>query len=778
LILSHLQRVLYACLLAILLASLYFMTYSARQDSGDELRIFDGASSWARYGDWGRDETLWLGTPDGLLPQDPYPIETLQDDEQAMASLVSWLYRLGDVVPMWGLVHVAWLTNMLITIVCVLVFYGIALTLGYDLRIALVGAVLLGVCTLVWAYSKTLFREPAVMLFLLMSAWGALISQKSVGAWRMVGIVWAVVGFFCAVQIKTSAIFAIPCLLVFAIPLPQRLINSFLRRLSDGLLIFVVIGVMAFAYVAPFSSVVVQILNPILTRISSTQEFAQTAVHTYLFSVGGSFWGTSPILLLAVLGAIMLVRRDKRRLVWGIVLMIIAYAFGHAFLTGQHWFGGLSFPPRFLLPIVPFVMLGVLPVLDIAYKHRAWALIALTVVLVGYSMWIQFVAVASYWRSYADLLLPPESQGLGEWSDGLNRLQDIRWVLYPQAWGTIGLDFAWRRANLPNWAFANGVLVVVSVALILLATTRPKTIRGVMLATPVVILLWLGVNTMGLRALNQLDSEYQAQNASLHQALEFLATESQPNEILLLPDRTFEDFVLNYQRVTNTRPFVLPYQPGERVSGEVSAQVVSDSTGDLLTWFSMRAIDHFHYHHQRLWLLTSTSQYLPWAVRPVERYLAENYYLIREMPLNNPEVRLLQFDLTPYPLDGFTLPKGTTYRRGESVPIALFWQTDAPISDDLIVSWFIVPKDGTTLIVQGMDTAPHAGFAPTNTWQVGVPVQDRRALILPSDLPSGEYQIWVLVYRFVDGAPQRLNVTGASTLDETIGVLPIRLKIN
>lgn len=774
------------------------MTYSARLDSGDELRLLDGASSWARYGDWGRDETVWLGTPDKLLPEDRYPMETLQDDEQAMASLVSWLYRVGDAVPMLGLVHVAWLTNLLITMMCVLVFYGVALTLGYDLYIALVGAILLGVCTLVWGYSKTLFREPAVMLFLLMSAWGTIVSHKSTGVWRVASLLWTILWFFCAVQIKTSAIFAVPCLLVLVIPLPDRFTKPYMRRLSDFLLIMVVIGVVAFAYITPFSAFVVQILNPVLVRLSNTQEFVQTAVHTYLFSVGGSFWGTSPILLLALLGAVWLVRLGERRLVWGMVLMIIAYAFGHAFLTGQHWFGGLSFPSRFLLPIVPFAMLGVLPVLERAYKNRSWALFVLIAVLIAYSLWIQFVAVASYWRSYADLLIPAEAQGLGEWSGGLNFVPYLRGVLYPQTWGTLGLDFAWRRADLPNWAFANGILLVATIGVMLWVGVRPKSLRGVTLACVGIFIVWLGVNGLGLRALNQNDKDYQAQNASLHQALEILAIESQPNQILLLPDRTFEDFVLNYHHVINTRPFILPYQPGERVSGEVVADVVSNSTGDLLTWFSMRAIDHFHYRHQRLWLLTNTSQYLPWAVRPVERYLAENYYLIREMPLNNPAVRLLQFDLTPYPyrngfmnpetltdlrfgtiaFDGFTLPKGMVYKAGDSVPIALFWRTDAPLSDDLIVSWFIAPKGDTTPLVQGMDMPPQGGFAPTTTWQVGVPIQDRRALILPNDVPSGEYEIWVLVYRFVDGTPQRLNVTGATTLDDTIAILPISLIIN
>ena len=41
-----------------------------------------------------------------------------------------------------------------------------------------------------------------------------------------------------------------------------------------------------------------------------------------------------------------------------------------------------------------------------------------------------------------------------------------------------------------------------------------------------------------------------------------------------------------------------------------------------------------------------------------------------------------------------------------------------------------------------------AGFAPTSGWRPAVPVLDNRALRLPLDMPSGDYHILVVLYRF------------------------------
>ena len=112
-------------------------------------------------------------------------------------------------------------------------------------------------------------------------------------------------------------------------------------------------------------------------------EFFREAMASQLLSPGGSFWGSSPILLLAVPSAYLLWRRGGRRHLWAATLILLSYAVGHA-MRGPHWFGGLSWPPRFLLPALPFVMLLTLPALEWLLKHRHRLALVATGALLAY----------------------------------------------------------------------------------------------------------------------------------------------------------------------------------------------------------------------------------------------------------------------------------------------------------------------------------------------------------------------------------------------------------
>jgi hypothetical protein len=58
------------------------------------------------------------------------------------------------------------------------------------------------------------------------------------------------------------------------------------------------------------------------------------------------------------------------------------------------------------------------------------------------------------------------------------------------------------------------------------------------------------------------------------------------------------------------------------------------------------------------------------------------------------------------------------------------------------------------------DGQPQASYAPTADWPVGMPVDDRHCLLIPADLPPGDYALTVGLYDPVSG--QRLPVDGIS----------------
>jgi hypothetical protein len=126
---------------------------------------------------------------------------------------------------------------------------------------------------------------------------------------------------------------------------------------------------------------------------------------------------------------------------------------------------------------------------------------------------------------------------------------------------------------------------------------------------------------------------------------------------------------------------------------------------------------------------------------------------------------------------GYELPSGTMYSPGKALPISLYWQADETVSESYKVAWFLRDAGGAP-VAQGWDLEPGGGFSPTDTWRVGVPVWDNRALILPDDLSSGDYRLWIVMYMTdLEGNIINLPVSGAETAEGFIGILPTIIRV-
>jgi len=84
-----------------------------------------------------------------------------------------------------------------------------------------------------------------------------------------------------------------------------------------------------------------------------------------LFSASHGFFLWSPIALVGCIGIIVLLR-DRRDLTWIAAIMSTLALLVYALFYGawEVWWGGLSFGQRFLIPLTPFVALGVAAVLS------------------------------------------------------------------------------------------------------------------------------------------------------------------------------------------------------------------------------------------------------------------------------------------------------------------------------------------------------------------------------------------------------------------------------
>lgn len=790
-----------AVLAALSLFAIYLVVYDANIESGDTLRLFDVASSLARYGDDGRDESFWDQPPDDIDLNKPLPLGDNDIEEPIPALLASLLYRLGDVLPNVGYVHLVWLLNPLGLSLAAALFYLLVIKLGFQPGTAFLATILTGAFTILLPYSKTLFRDVLLVPCFLFTAIALLEARSNLIRKCWPSLVWAMLallGFAAALLVKASAVLALPGLLVLLLPfdLTTRRWSS---QVSAGLLL-ALLGLITLLAYLPFA---MDILRDLLgvAEIGTRWDwsYAQNALHTYLFSIGGSLWGTSPLLLLAVPGSYWLWRKKRANLVWMVTLLIAGYSMGHALRTGEHWFGGLSWPPRFLIPIVPFVMLLVLPVIDEAVKRRLPVVLVL-IAVASFSLWIQAMGVMVPWDYYPGTL-PAESRGLLEWPDGLNRVEYLRWLRVFGAWNSLGYDFAWARAGLGVWAFTLSMFSVLGWILFLLRQRIKEKV--LILVLPLYGFLLLITLFLGLQALYARDGDFRATDAALWAALQHVETHANPGDVLLLADPVYAPFFMNYKRSADPRVIVLPPQPGEQRRPDQSPAIESDNPDVLTGLFperrianlaAPRAVKALTAAHDRIWILMDLGPYTPWALRPLEQYMARNHFLIGEVSTGDPSVRLLEYHAAIAPLlaayqgpdkradldfgvvqlAGFSLFSGESLQPGDYIGLSLYWSDLQDGAEEAIVAWFLVPDGADQPIVQGFDSRIAGGFLSADR----ALIWDHRAALLPADIPSGMYDVWIIVYRFADGQPVRYDVVGSSTRNRNIGVLPQTVRIS
>lgn len=783
-------------MLFVLLACIYMLTWSGRYSSNDEMLLLNASSSLVRYSDMRADLAagrvppnpgdLGAGAGYAFLPE--IHVEFLQP------LLAAPLYWLALHWPGVGPAHAVILFNVLVSAGAGSLFFLYARRLGYSERASLAGALLSGLATIVWAYSDSFFQAPLASLLMLLA--GFQLEERRRRGWEApVPTLLTLLTLLSLPLAHRSAILALPALLLIAIPESASLAG--LRRRRFGVALLLATGALPLLIAAlPGSDGVLRDLSANLRGLKA-QHFV-TVLHSYLISPGGSLWGTSPVLLLAIPGGWMLWRAGRPRQALVALVMVAVFALFTALFLGEHWFGGLSWPPRFLAPLAPYVLLAAMPVLERALcARRSRRLTAAMALLIAYSVWVQLSAISLPWEAYGKAL-PPEAGGFGDWSGGLNLLRWLRPVVIPGLWATSAWDLAWLRMDAPGWPLLFGGMATAAAWQIRRrlrqgAASPAGAGRLVAVLPPLIMLALMFLALMLLPP----DPLHDAPNDDLHRLLQRLPQETAPDDIVLLNDLELERYLLNDAGPDWPRLVSLPFHPGEKGSPEQAPRIVSDNPELLLQRSAVQQITTAANARDRLWLLAGNGPWLPWSVRPAERFLARNYYPVREIEAG-PRARLLQYDTTPAPdpllpgvpqwradlrfgeriaLSGYSLPRGLRYQAADTLPVTFFWHAAEAIERDWTVAWFLAAADSPPA-AQGWDSAPQAGLAPTTDWSPGVTLPDNRALILPADMPPDEYQILVVLYRInAAGDMVRLPVAGAATREGRGGVLPTRIQV-
>ncbi len=291
--------------------------------------------------------------------------------------------------------------NALVTALGCLLLFGTARLLGYGQAVSAVATLVYGLATTAWPYSKYDFSEPTLTLLVLGSLhlilrWG----QDRRG--RL--LLWAGILALMAAVTKYVAAIVIPVMVLQIALLHWESYPSAgkLRGLVRPLLLFS----------APFLAVAAPAIYYLSQRFgyypSIFEAWAgiqrgwlplpfEIGLRGLLFSPGRSFFLYSPPAILALISAIIFVRRHTVRsaAILGIVLLYFAI-----YSKKVAWDAGSGWGPRYQVVVLPLVILLVLPLIQRAIERRhrwsRYALIAVFTLGVG----IQLLAVSKNFDFY------------------------------------------------------------------------------------------------------------------------------------------------------------------------------------------------------------------------------------------------------------------------------------------------------------------------------------------------------------------------------------------
>ncbi len=754
----------------------YLLTYSGIFRSDDEQYIVDTTDSF----------TVRSG-PDRLLLNETVYLRGLQttDVEPAQPVLAMPLYWLAYHIPWIGNVHTIYLFNPIITTLTAALLFHFALDLGYRERTALIAALLFGLTTIVWPYTKTFFREPLTMLSLLAAAfcthrWREAFSAHQPDRWIWLGCGIGVI--LLALLSKEAALIVLPFLFFLGFPnwdtLAQRRREAVIIGLITGVLALI-FGMAIAYYRDQLEAVTLRYEIPLrIQGLLVGLPSAWYAALGYLVSPGKGIWWYSPVLVLA-LGGPFVVGRNRWRETWLPLGLTLLFAVSYAAIKGELWHGGAGWGARYMLPLTPFLMLASLPLLREILDNRAWPPRLLLALLAVAGMVIQLGGVYVYLHDY--YTHQQSNTGLTPWND--NIIWSIQWS---QAIGSLLFmpeatpDLFWlypQRDLLAIGAILAG-MAISGAGMIWLYRSKVLPARHFIIAVPAIILLTAGITLFALaRAYD--DPRFEGHNTDLHELRAYLEEHADSDDVIFLATPRYTPYFMNYYKEPAIW-YSLPLSPGERYNEDEPPEVVSDSVTDLIHPISVGMFARVEGNSGSIWLVVDHGPSLPWATRPAERYLAETRYTVRAvdftplirltefLPLTAPTIsdvpsqrvearfgeamELVGYDLVVHPGEsslGHIQP-------GDMLGVSLLWRSLEQTPIDYTVAVYLIDIRGQIALQQ--DRSPVGGFAPTSQWEPGELIRDNFGFVLPETLLPGEYELWVTVYSWPE--LERLAVTG------------------
>jgi hypothetical protein len=758
--------------LVLFVYAIYLVFYSGVFHSSDAQFIVAATESLVKRGEFTASQLWWHRDAIETIASDGEPYSKYGIGASLMAVP---LYVLALSWPRLGMVQAVMLTNLLVTAVSAWLVLKFVSALGYSTGIALGTSLLFALGTSAMVYAHYYFTEPLSGLTLVGSILGLYVYR----ARKQERYAWlAGVTMSLAVATKLINILFLVPVLAYAVGSlwpevcasrrvrnKEALVNVWRmksRWLPVGLplvLTLALLGVFnALRWGSPFASgypAWERFTHPLLA-----------GVWGLLFSSEKGLFVYNPILIVSLLALPLFWRRHRSE-----ALVILAVAALHILVYARwhDWRGGVAWGPRFLVPLLPLLILPLAPLLTEVWQpnhslqaseprrsgRKSWSLlpirgagrwvVSVTLLLIsGVSIAVQIVgsgvSFLRYGDHFSELARPisPALYGIGsKWPILGHAL-----LFQPENWDVAWVQVSANRVTI-DWVVLTmlaGLVILAGLGLAVQYWRRAGLYQLLMIGLAAFVSL-----TLLLRSAD--DNRFGGGEDYL-ELLKTLAMVSDADDLVLLDNHIYTNFFFNYNR-SLSRWYALDQQAN-----------MPDRTVHLLT----RSVQQY----ASIWLVTDRSPDFA-SDRLVEAWLSQHAYKVNETVFS-PYARLVQYDSRTVPeaarrvlnvrlgrnveLMAFDL---SFLDRSEPVRLTLYWQALQSISQDYTVFVHLIDSSGH--LAWQVDRYPVDGFRPTTSWEVGDIVVDRYAWRLPLELPPGEYRLITGLYDWQTG--QRLPASGS-----------------
>jgi hypothetical protein len=738
------ENVVQALAIGLFLLAVYLLTYSGEFHSSDGQAMFAVTESLVRRGDYDINQLLWMGQQQGAYGLDG----ELYCRKGVATSLLSLpLAWLGFVVPFWGMVQTTLFFNAVVTALTGAFVYLYVNRLRYSARVSLVLSLVFGLATLAWPYAKYFFSDPLASLGLFAAAY-FLLRYRDSG--RTSGTLWAGTSLGLAAATRFANVVTLP---LFGLLLLAYVVT---RDKGQGIRDKPLSPIFAFAFPLALTAFLLGGYNyarygDVLQTGYLPQEKFSTpwleGISGLLVSPGRGLFLYAPILLVSLVAIPAFVKRH--RLEAALALLVSA---SYVLLYGRwfFWHAGYAWGPRFLVPIVPFAVILMAPLIE-KLSGKGWlafaslCLVSVAIQMLGLSVDFTLFQEGLLFRFRELRAFDPRtffefrfSPLLGQWA--LLRLEN--------------LDFAWvRMMGSPPHLQVDWSVLISNVALVIATALGLRWIflqeRGENDQRKWGVLVLMSVLILGVTAFS-LSHYRDAEHRDYQELLSYLEAHSQPEDAI----------IFNIPEDTTT--LQNHYKGHLPVYGliETSAPVTPATAG---------LLDKLAAQHPGLWLIPSPQL----SENGLDQHLRERGYRADDESFG--ELRLVLYAFPRNPLTHHTVGAifdeaivlesyalDESVEAGDVLHLDLHWLASTPVAEDYQVFIHLLDEDGRRWAQK--DAPPLLGTRPTSSWQPGERLTDRRSLLLPSDMPPGSYHLRVGLYRLSDGS-RLLTAEGADGLD-------------